>query len=75
MTTIQDDAELKSLINTRRTLHGIAECLLAGPEHRASGEIALRVVPGGFATAAGPDVKVRAPFCCVTSAGPQYGLP
>ena len=28
---------------TRRTLHGVAECLLAGPQHRATGELALRI--------------------------------
>ncbi|MET0695145.1 MAG: hypothetical protein ABWY56_14520 [Propionibacteriaceae bacterium] len=42
-----------SLVQTRRQLHGIAECLLAGPEHRETGEIALRVSPGGFETTAG----------------------
>jgi hypothetical protein len=31
-----------TLIATRRQLHGIAECLLAGPEYRETGEIALR---------------------------------
>jgi len=35
---------------TRRSLHGIAETLLAGPEHRATGRIRLRVAPGGFST-------------------------
>jgi hypothetical protein len=48
-----------TLINTRRQLHGIAECLLAGPEYRATGEIALRIVPGGFATTAGPDIRLE----------------
>lgn len=50
------DADLKTLIDTRRSLHGIAECLLAGPEHRASGEIALQVRRDGFATTAGPEL-------------------
>jgi hypothetical protein len=57
MTTLQDDADLKTLINTRRSLHAIAECLLAGPEFRASGEIALRITPGGFGTTAGPGIR------------------
>jgi hypothetical protein len=48
-----------TLIATRRQLHGIAECLLAGPEHRATGEIALRIVPAGFATTAGPDIRLE----------------
>ncbi|MET8849805.1 hypothetical protein [Amycolatopsis sp. NPDC004625] len=43
---------------TRRSLHGVAELLLAGPQHRATGRIDLRVVDGGFATAAGPDLRV-----------------
>ena len=47
-----------TLIATRRQLHGIAECLLAGPEYRATGEIALRIVPGGFATTAGPEIRL-----------------
>jgi hypothetical protein len=39
---------------TRRSLHGIAELLLAGPQFRRCGEIALRVAGGGFATAFEP---------------------
>jgi hypothetical protein len=46
------------LTATRRSLHAVAERLLAGPEHRAVGGIALRVVPGGFATAEGPAIRV-----------------
>ncbi|WP_252444066.1 hypothetical protein [Pseudonocardia humida] len=37
-----------TLGRTRRSLHGIAELVLAGPQHRASGRIRLRVTPGGF---------------------------
>lgn len=33
---------------TRRSLHGVAELLIAGPQHRAHGTIRLRVTPGGF---------------------------
>ncbi|HEX2307316.1 MAG TPA: hypothetical protein VHI14_03220 [Jatrophihabitantaceae bacterium] len=43
----------------RRSLHAVAERLLAGPEYRAVGGIALRVVPGGFATAEGPAIRVN----------------
>jgi len=50
------DSQLQT---TRRALHGVAELVLAGPQHAASGEIALRVTPGGFATTAGPDVRVE----------------
>ncbi|MEV7094823.1 hypothetical protein AB0M80_18495 [Amycolatopsis sp. NPDC051045] len=44
---------------TRRSLHGVAELLLAGPEHRATGRIDLRVTDGGFATTAGPALRVE----------------
>jgi hypothetical protein len=47
-----------TLAATRRTLHGIAECVLAGPQHRRTGELALRQTPGGFATIAEPDLRV-----------------
>lgn len=33
---------------TRRSLHAVAERLLAGPQHRAHGTIRLRITPGGF---------------------------
>jgi hypothetical protein len=48
----------EKLTAARRSLHAVAERLLAGPEHRAVGGIALRVVPGGFATAEGPAIRV-----------------
>lgn len=43
---------------TRRSLHGVAELVLAGPEHRRTGEIALLVEPGGFRTRTGPQLAV-----------------
>lgn len=33
---------------TRRSLHGVAELVIAGPQHAAHGTIRLRVEPGGF---------------------------
>ena len=39
---------------TRRSLHAVAERLLAGPQYREHGEIRLRVTPGGFGQFAGP---------------------
>lgn len=45
---------------TRRSLHGLAELVLAGPQHRASGTIRLRVTDTGFATVAVPDLRVTA---------------
>jgi hypothetical protein len=43
---------------TRRQLHGVAEGLLAGPQHRSCGRIQLRVVPGGFATTGSPAIRL-----------------
>jgi len=44
---------------TRRALHAVAEHVLAGPEYRISKRIALRVVPGGFATLLPPNLRVE----------------
>ncbi len=38
------------LESTRRSLHAVAETILAGHEHRVAGTIRLAVTPGGFAT-------------------------
>src|ERR1700743_2844710 len=51
--------DTQTLTLTRRFLHGAAELLLAGPEHRATGRIDLRVAEGGFATAAGPSLRIE----------------
>ena len=48
----------QTLTSTRRTLHGLAELLLAGPQYAAGNGIRLRPVPGGFATVTEPDVRV-----------------
>jgi len=52
-------ADDSPLAQTRRALHGVAELLLAGPQHAASGTIRLRPVPAGFGTVAAPDVRVE----------------
>src|SRR5690348_14319646 len=39
---------------TRRSLHAVAEQLLAGPQHRTQGTIRLRITAGGFGQVAGP---------------------
>jgi hypothetical protein len=39
---------------TRRSLHAVAEHVLAGPQYRAAGTIRLHVTPGGFAQVRGP---------------------
>jgi hypothetical protein len=54
MTTASDPR----LVSTRRALHGVAELVLAGPQHAQTGEISLRSVPGGFATTHTPDLRV-----------------
>jgi hypothetical protein len=41
-------------VETRRQLRGVAESLIAGPQHRASGTVRLAVRPGGFAGVALP---------------------
>ncbi len=46
------------LSRTRRALHGVAELVLAGPQHRVGDTVRLRVVPGGFATTVGDDVRL-----------------
>jgi hypothetical protein len=38
------------LAATRRSPHGVAELVLAGPQYRATGRLRLGVVAGGFAT-------------------------
>jgi hypothetical protein len=48
----------KSLETTRRSLHGVAELVLAGPQHRRSRTIQLQVDPGGFRTISQPDLRV-----------------
>ena len=47
-----------TLVTSRLQLHGIAECLLAGPQYQATGEIALAVTPGGFGTTAGSELRL-----------------
>ena len=46
------------LTRTRRSWHGLAELVLAGPQYRTSGTIRLRITPGGFATVKDPDLRV-----------------
>ena len=41
-------------VGTRRQLRGVAESLIAGPQHRASGTVRLAVRPGGFTGVALP---------------------
>jgi len=47
------------LATSRRSWHGVAELLLAGPQYRQSQTIRLRITPGGFATVQEPDLRVE----------------
>ena len=47
-----------AVATTRRRMHGIGECLMAGPQRRAGGRFTLRVTPGGFATTGGPALRL-----------------
>ena len=47
----------QELAMTRRSLHAVAELVLAGPQYRATGKLRLRVVPGGFATVLAPELR------------------
>jgi hypothetical protein len=49
---------MDALTSTRQLLHGVAEGLLAGPQHRTCAQIRLRVTPGGFATIGAPPLRV-----------------
>ncbi|WP_300609989.1 hypothetical protein [Trebonia sp.] len=42
---------------TRRSVHGVAGLVLAGPRYRAAGKLRLRVVPGGFAAVLTPRLR------------------
>ena len=48
-----------TLERTRRSLHGIAETVLAGPEHRTVGRIRLAVTADGFSTLPLPGTPSR----------------
>ena len=50
--------DTQTLVSTRRSLHGVAELVIAGPQYAASGTIRLRVTPGGFGGAVS-DVRVE----------------
>ncbi|MFJ7246718.1 hypothetical protein ACIQWA_18990 [Kitasatospora sp. NPDC098652] len=48
----------ETVARTPRSLHAVAELVLAGPQYRASGTIRLRACPGGFGTVAEPWLRV-----------------
>ncbi|HZJ06074.1 MAG TPA: hypothetical protein VFD59_11470, partial [Nocardioidaceae bacterium] len=53
-----EQQEPAAFVATRRRLHGIGECLMAGPQRRAGGRFTLRVTPGGFATTGAPALRL-----------------
>ncbi len=46
-------------MTTRRSLHAVAELLLAGPQYQQNQDIRLRVVPGGIGTVTDPDIRIE----------------
>lgn len=49
-----------TLVRTRRSLHAVAEYVLAGPQYARSQDIKLRIDGAAFATVAPPDLRVEA---------------
>lgn len=76
----------QAVVTARLALHAVAELLLAGPQWRASGEIALTVTAGGFRTGwppapgievlevSGPRVLARPGDRSVPLAGPVRAM-
>ena len=58
----------EELATTRRSLHAVAELVLAGPQYRATGKLRLQVIPGGFATTTAMP-QLRAVGTTVTGTG------
>ncbi len=54
MNDVNDDL----FVATRRSLHGVAEQLMAGPQHRQSGTIRLGVIDGGVETVKAPAMRL-----------------
>ena len=55
------DSHDSAYARTKRSLHGLAELVLAGPRYRQGGSIELRIGPDGFRTRDEPVVAVRGP--------------
>ncbi|MEP6665153.1 MAG: hypothetical protein ABJA81_01780 [Nocardioidaceae bacterium] len=66
------DVELDILQATRRSLHGVAELVLAGPQFERSRHIELRVTTGGFGTTHEPDLRVEG--CDLVAGGQKIAM-
>jgi hypothetical protein len=64
---------MSDLVATRNSLHALAELVLAGPQHKLTGRIALAVKPNGFGTILEPGLTVDGTEL-VTSAGRRISL-
>jgi hypothetical protein len=49
----------QTFAQTRQTLHGVAEFVLAGPQYDQRQTVRLRVTPGGFGTVTTPHLRVE----------------
>jgi hypothetical protein len=79
----------EAFVRTRRQLRGLAESLIAGPQHRAAGTIRLAVRPDGFVGVAlplavhgteftwqdGSAALAGSPVALAEAAGVDYGPP
>ncbi|MFD8087163.1 hypothetical protein ACFV4F_36350 [Kitasatospora sp. NPDC059722] len=52
------EIDTETLVRTRRSLHAVAELVLAGPQYRTDGTIRLKASAGGFATSVGAELRV-----------------
>lgn len=68
-----DDADHSDYVATRRQLRGVAESLIAGPQHRATGTIRLAVRPDGFVGVALPLGVHGAEFSWLDGSAPLAG--
>jgi hypothetical protein len=67
------DVPFDTYVTTRRQLRGVAESLVAGPQHRVSGTIRLAVRPDGFAGTALPIAVHGAEFTWQDGHAPLAG--
>jgi hypothetical protein len=64
---------MSDLVATRKSLHALAELVLAGPQHKLTGRIVLEVKPNGFGTILEPELTITGTEL-VTKAGRRIPL-